>query len=383
MKILLTSGIFPPAIGGPATYVPRIAEALARRQHQLTVVAPQNYGEACPVMAPPYRLIRFYRATFLRYVNYVVENWRAFTAVYRAARDVDVIYINGLDFPAAVAARLRRKPTVVKIVGDSVWELAYNRGWTQHHVEAFQTVTSARINLVRFMRNTAVKTARYVITPSQYQARLVCQWGVEASRLRVVYNALSLPDRVKPPLVDDRFFAGFCLLFAGRLIPLKRLSQLIALLPQLPNTYLLIAGDGPERENLAKQALLQGVNERIWFTGQLSQADLIGLMQTITDVVVLISVHETFPHLLLEAASCGLPVVATAVGGIPEIVKHGETGLLIEPDNPTQLLDAITQLQQNKALRQRLGQAAKQFSQYFSFDQMVLSTEAVLQEACK
>jgi glycosyltransferase involved in cell wall biosynthesis len=384
MRILVTAGIFPPEIGGPATYVPRIAAALVACRHEVIVVAPQNKGEPCPVVNPPYRLIRFYRPKILRYVNYFVENGRAFLAVYRAARGADLIYINGLDLPATFAAWLRRKPTVVKIVGDSVWELAYNRGWTRLNVELFQSFTSAKIKWLRLVRDTAIKAARYVIVPSEYQCQIVTDWGIDRSRVRVVYNALSLPDKkqARSLLIPDRFRVSFCLLFAGRLIALKRVSQLLAILSQLPEACLLIIGDGPDRANLEQQVAGQGVGDRVLFVGQLSQAELLDLMETVADAVVLISVHETFPHLLLEAANCGLPVVATAVGGIPEIVKHEETGLLVEPDNPVQLLEAITRLQ-DPSLRRKLGQSAKQLSQRFSFEQMLLSTEAVLREAIK
>ena len=89
MKVLITVGIFPPDIGGPATYVPRIASALTKWGHLVTVVAPREPGVPCPIVAPPYRLVRFHQAHFLRYANYFIELWRAFVTILRECQVFD------------------------------------------------------------------------------------------------------------------------------------------------------------------------------------------------------------------------------------------------------------------------------------------------------
>lgn len=137
LKLLITVGIFPPDIGGPATYVPFIAEAPVSRGHRVTVVAPQNANESSSIGSVGYRLVRFNRPAVLRYANYLIEQFQALVTIFQEAKSSDLIYVNGLDFPAAIVGWLLRKPLVTKVVGDGAWELAYSRGWTQLSLMSF------------------------------------------------------------------------------------------------------------------------------------------------------------------------------------------------------------------------------------------------------
>ena len=310
MRILIAAGIFPPEIGGPATYVPRIAEALAARGHALTVVAPQDRGSPCPIVDPPYRLVRFHRARAVRYANFFVELWRAFVTLLREARVCDVVFVNGLDLPSALAARLTGKPMVVKVVGDGAWEMAHNRGWTALSLDAFQRAHGLRIDLFRLMLHAAARRAEAVIAPSRYLARIVEGWGVPEERIRVVYNALLPPE----PGVDapsgtallPGLDQGFCLATVGRLVPHKRIEDIIAALTRLANARLVIVGDGPERGRL--QALIEelGLGDRASITGRLHRRAVWRLLAEHADVLVLNSMYEGLPHILLEAAHLGV-----------------------------------------------------------------------------
>ncbi|MCX7681746.1 MAG: glycosyltransferase family 4 protein [Anaerolineae bacterium] len=381
MKVLLTTGLFPPDIGGPATYVPRMAEALAGRGHVVTIVAPQERGVPCPIVAPPYRLVRFYRAHTLRYANFFIELWRAFVAVLREARACDVLFVNGLDLPAAWAARLTGKPMVVKVVGDGAWELAHTRGWTRLNLEEFQGARGLRIGFFRLLRHAAAKRAQAVIVPSRYLARIVEGWGVQGC-VRVVYNALDLPSTGADALPDitlpPAFERGFRLATVGRLVPHKRIADVVAAVARLDGARLLIVGDGPQRSELEALVENLGLADRVLMVGGLPQQELWGMLVRYADVLVLNSTYEGLPHILLEAAHLGLPVVATAVGGTPEIVEDGESGLLIPPDSPAALLAALRRLQADPALRRRLAEGARRTAARFSFEHMVEETEAVL-----
>ncbi len=119
--------------------------------------------------------------------------------------------------------------------------------------------------------------------------------------------------------------------------------------------------------------------DRVLLTGRLEQAEVWSLLAHYAETLILNSVYEGFPHILLEAAYFGVPVVATAVGGTPEIVRDGETGLLIPPDSPDALLNALRRLQAEPELRSRLSANARRIAQRFSFERMVEETEQVLQ----
>ncbi len=380
MRVLITAGIFPPDIGGPATFVPHIAAALAERGHAVTVVAPQEPGVPCPIAEPPYRLVRFPRAHVLRYANYFIEFRRAVAAIYREARTCDVLFVNGLDAPATLVSRALGKPLVVKVVGDGAWELAHNRGWTTRNLVEFQQVHGPRIGLFRAIRHAAAKRAEAVIAPSRYLAHIVMGWGVAGERIHVVYNAPIAPAATEDFSLPSHFAAGFRLLMVGRMIPLKRMEQVIGILPHLSAARLVIVGDGPLYAALSAQVARSKLESQVLFTGRIAHAGVWSLLRRYADVLVLNSIHETFPHILVEAAMCGVPVVATAVGGTPEIVQDGETGLLIPPDSPDDLRAALCRLQNDADLRHRLSVNAQRAAARFSFERMVEETERVLDQ---
>jgi glycosyltransferase involved in cell wall biosynthesis len=147
----------------------------------------------------------------------------------------------------------------------------------------------------------------------------------------------------------------------------------------LEDATLVDAGDGPFKSALQAQVQQLGLAERVRLIGRVPQERLWGLLAYYADVFVLNSLYEGLPHILLEAAYFGVPVVATAVGGTPEVVQHGETGLLVPPDSPVDLLAALQRLQADPLLRQRLGTKARRGIARFSFERMVEQTERAIE----
>jgi len=125
------------------------------------------------------------------------------------------------------------------------------------------------------------------------------------------------------------------------------------------------AGDGPDLANLTKQAVQAGLADRVHFHGRLTQEEIARLLQ-IADVVVTPSVptsigrREGIPVVLMEAMSSGLPVVASGISGIPELVEDGQSGLLVPPRNAAALADALQKLSADEELRRRMGQVGRE-----------------------
>jgi glycosyltransferase involved in cell wall biosynthesis len=147
VRILIVTGIFPPDIGGPATYVPQIAEGLAQRGHAVTVVTlSDRFDHEDGVY--PFRVIRLPRRAF--------KPWRMGRTVLvllRLGRRADVLFVNGLALESALANFVLRKPLVMKVVGDLAWERATGRGWTADDFEAFQRRRyGLRIELLKALR---------------------------------------------------------------------------------------------------------------------------------------------------------------------------------------------------------------------------------------
>lgn len=372
---LITTGIFPPDIGGPATYVPTIAKSLTERGWSVTVLTtsePENLRWDDSVY--PFRVFRINRRQ-----NFGLRSLKGVAEILRLGRLVDVIYSNGLHFEAAIANKFLRKPLVMKIVGDEAWERSIRKGWTKDNFEDFQNRRQSwQAELLKRHRSWFVRQADKVIVPSQYLAKWVIKWGVAGEQIEVIYNAVEPVGEVEPLPVP--LTTPVKAVTVGRLVPWKRVDGLLEALVEVPELGLVVVGDGPERSRLERLAQDLHVSNRVYFAGQRSKKEVLGLMAT-CDLFVLNSTYEGLPHVVLEAMALGLPVVATAVGGTPEVIKHGETGFLIQATDGS-LVPTLSLLVTQPTLRHHLGWTARKWvCEQWSLERMVEETEGVLSAA--
>lgn len=153
------------------------------------------------------------------------------------------------------------------------------------------------------------------------------------------------------------------LLFAGFLKKEKGVFELLEAFAgvrrSLPNIVLKICGQGGERFNLEKRIAELNISDCAFLVGTVSPADMHKWMQA-SDLFVLPSYHEGMPNVVMEAMACGLPVISTAVGGLPEAVGDCKGAILIEPRSSDQLASAIIKVGTDKTLREQMGAAARQ-----------------------
>jgi glycosyltransferase involved in cell wall biosynthesis len=154
----------------------------------------------------------------------------------------------------------------------------------------------------------------------------------------------------------------------GRLEPQKGVEYLVDAMPRLcalhEDARVLIIGDGPLRQSLENRATRRGVHDRVRFLGW--RTDVPEILAEL-DVFCMPSLWESLGYSILEAMACGVPVVASDVEGIPEVVVHGETGLLVPPGDPSALAEAISLLLDRPDLRCAMGRAGqKRVEQRFS-----------------
>lgn len=167
--------------------------------------------------------------------------------------------------------------------------------------------------------------------------------GLKPSKLAVVPNGIEV-EAFKPGCRNGKVVTTVSVLREG-----KGIEVLLDAVPLVPDAQFVIVGDGPLREKL------QG-GDRVTWTG--FRRDVPELLSQ-SDVFVLPSLGDAYPTVLLEAMAAGLPVVSTRVGGIPEIVEDGRTGILVPPGNPTALASAISGLLDSPEKREALGRAAR------------------------
>lgn len=385
-RILLVSNLFPPDIGGPATYVPKIAAELVQRGHRVAVV-----GGAPPEFVPdqeerwPYPVHRVSRGLPLPKRLLV-----ALLTLVGAARNADVLYVQGLAGPEMVAVLvgwLLRKPVALKIVGDNAWEYAIRKGLTNDGIDAFQAASyPAKLRAVRWLVHSYAKLVSRLIVPSDYLKGIVCGWGVPAERVVVIRNALTSHvageaerEAARRSIREELALSGPLFVTSARLYPWKNLDFLIRMLPQLPEDgTLAIVGGGPERQHLEAIAAEMGEASRVVFTGSVSHAEVQRYLCA-ADVFLLNTRYEGLSHVMLEAMAAGTPVVASNVGGNPEVVRSGENGLLVPLDDAAAIAAAVCSLLDNPALAHRITTQAARDVRTYQWDELVEKTSVVLE----
>jgi glycosyltransferase involved in cell wall biosynthesis len=153
----------------------------------------------------------------------------------------------------------------------------------------------------------------------------------------------------------------------GRLVPIKGFDLLVRALPavaaRIPSARVLLVGDGAERRHLEAIAAALGVTERLRLTGELMD---VTTPLAAADVLAVPSRNEGMGRVIVEGMAIGIPVVATAVGGIPDVVTDGECGRLVEPNDIDALAAALIELGRDDALRRKLGEAGERRAEAFA-----------------
>jgi glycosyltransferase involved in cell wall biosynthesis len=272
------------------------------------------------------RLIRLFR----REGADVVHSHDAYTSVY-----------------GTLCARLAGVPGVI----------ASRRSWYSPHLQG----KILRANRV------AYRFAHRVVANSPSVSRLVeTETGLPASRIITIPNFLD-PESFEPmPPADRRRMldeigvpeGAFVVGVVARLSPVKDHATLLraiaSLREQIPGLRCVLVGDGPERPAIEALSESLGIRDIVHLAGERTQPpNLHGLF----DVSVLCSTSEAFPNSVLEAMAAARPVIATDVGGTPDAVRQGTTGLLVPPSDPSRLADAILRLYNEPAQRSKLGTA--------------------------
>ena len=351
MRVVLVSGIWPPDVGGPASHAPALAAALVARGHEVEVVTTADTRPA-PAGFP----IRWARRSLPSPVRHLV----VVREIVRAARTADVVYATTMIRRAALGSLLTRRPLVVKLVADEAYERERRAARFDGTLADFQRVRGgARVRFLRATRTAALRRARTIVVPSDYLRQIAGGWGIRPERLLVVPNPapalgeLVTRDEARRRLGVTRFAVGA----AGRLTEQKALGDALAAVARVPGVELLVLGDGPERTRLEQRAAALGMTGRVRFLGAGTRADVLALFRGV-DVAVLTSAWENLPHTVLEALAVGTPVVATVVGGVPEVVRDGVNGLLVPARDIEAIAAAIERMAHEPGLRETLAAAA-------------------------
>jgi glycosyltransferase involved in cell wall biosynthesis len=304
----------------------------------------------------------------------VVEKVRA------RSTGADVVYATTMINRATLGTALARRPLVIKLTTDPAYERARRWGMFDGDMDAFQDEDGdLRVRALRRSRDTALRRATSVICPSAYLRDMAVAWGIPPERVLVIPNPVpdlpGLPSREEARAALD--IDGPTLAFAGRISRQKSLEIGMEAVSKVAGVRLLVAGDGPELEEMERQA-----TDRVRFLGPLRREEVLRLFRA-ADASLLSSTWENFPHTVVESLAVGTPVIATAVGGVSEVVKDGENGLLVPPGDVTALATAVQRFYGERGLRERLAAAAADSVAGYGSEETLARIEEVLVAAAR
>ncbi len=304
---------------------------------------------------------------------YPLDNWSFNRNLTKKIVDISAdVYeahaVSGYRIPETLKKHQLNKPFIHTIHGVLADE------YEQAKKSGYQTFRSRIANL--FMRHLAkleaetAKKATTIVTISKYSVEKIQQhYSVDPEKVQIVPNGVDT-EVFKPSVDQDglkqkfNFGKGPCVLFVGNLIPRKGLFFLIEsakkIVKQQPDIKFLIAGEGPLKNPLARSIQEENLTDNFKFLGRVDEK-LLPLLYNSSDVFVLPSIQEGQGIVLLEAQASGKPVIAFDIGGVKEVVRNGETGLLVKLGDSDALTDALMELVENKALREIMGASGRKF----------------------
>lgn len=345
MKILVATPLYPPDIGGPATYSKLLFDELPKRG---VAVAVLSFGE-------------------VRQLPKIIRHAAYFFKLLAKARSADFIFaqdVVSVGFPSLVASKILRKKFFVRVPGDYAWEQAMQRLGVSDSIDEFQSKRYGwRVEFLRKVQKITVSGANAVIAPSMYFRQLVSKWVRNPEKVFCIYNGIDLSVIPESPNV----YEPKTIISAGRLVPWKGFATLIGILKSLPEWRLSVVGDGPMRQELERVTVQNGVSTRVFFWGQMPRKKLIQKIRN-SEVFVLNTSFESFSFQVVEAMAAGTPVVTTNIGNLPEIIDNGKSGILVTPNNGKSIISSIVRLSSDKNFRDQIVTEAQKKSLQFSIE---------------
>jgi O-antigen/teichoic acid export membrane protein/glycosyltransferase involved in cell wall biosynthesis len=384
LDVLFIASDYKPNPGGIATYIDSLARGLISLGNNVKVLALVQSKEE-------------ERLAFLRsYEEWVIpltvayderpENWlgskcaslleivRCVSPWSRTLLDKTSWFKSSSEFRDQVKGLLKRERPVLIVMGHLdmklyplVLYMLENRlpyGLIAHDAEIY--FSAHRLN-DRVRRGMVVKGAKWIAANSRHTKSLVEAWGVAPERIKIIHPPLSEQAiNLAHGLPRASGNGVYRLVTIARIVQNKGIDIVLRALKILDRNHVpyryIVAGDGQERASLERLAIELGLQEKVHFAGLISEEDKWHLLQS-SDVFVMPSrvnprlQHEGFGISFLEAAACGIPAIGSTAGGIPDAVVDGATGILVGPESPEKLAEALMFLYRNPEKRDEMGKA--------------------------
>jgi glycosyltransferase involved in cell wall biosynthesis len=370
-NILIATGIFPPDIGGPATYAQALCEELPKLGCEIKIVTYADCINPKSQIPNPKQIqnspaarraagqAKFKIIKVNREKNIIIRYFLYFWRVWKMAKWADVIYILDLmsaGAPAVLAAKLRNKKVVFRTGGDFLWEKAYQSGWTDLPLRLYyENKKNSREKFLLKLCGWLIKKIDIIIFSTKLQADIYAEYyNVPEDKIKFVQNPVP---ELQAGERDEKYKDS--IVFAGRLVKLKNLKKLIKVFGELrdKNTKLLICGDGPEKNDLQKLIDNLKLNERVKLAGNIEHKELVKIING-CKFLILPSITEISPNLALECLSLKKPILLTAETGLPaEITKNLITFNPLSEEDLKNKIEFLLNSENLKRYEERLEQS--------------------------
>ena len=351
-RVLIASSIYPPQIGGPAVQAELFARKLSRRGVDVRVL---TYG-------PPPKAMCDVRVEYLDHtggrgpVAASRRHFRIARQVSRLFREfrphaVQMQTAGGL-FPLTVGiiARFCGIPSWVKFAGDPVLETVSRQQSSGADEDAKRWRSHVRVAVAKLFARLVFRTYRFVwVTTPAIAEELSSRWAISRDRIVIEPNLVEFGDRPadRRPRTAGGLATPLRLLMVTRLDPIKGVDVAIRALAQVSgcSAVLRVVGEGQPRyvDHLRSIAEELGVSDRIEWAGPVAREKLSEEYRS-ADLLIVPSHYETFGVVIVEAMAAGLPVIASNVGGVSNVVDGGRYARLVEPGDPAALARGIAEL---------------------------------------
>jgi glycosyltransferase involved in cell wall biosynthesis len=361
MKVLLVTGIFPPDIGGPATFVPKFADYLLKKGHEVRILTlAEDIKPQSSDITVVTRINRNLRKP-LRTFSIIWE-------ILRVPSDFK-IFANGLHEEVGLSQVVKSRRSIAKIVGDPVWERARNNNVTTKNIVEFnRSDLKLKNRLQRILLVFALNRFNAITCPSTELCEFVKQWGVDQPT-KFIANGTEIQ-----PL-NNNSDREYDLISVSRLVSWKNIDRHIEIAIAL-NLKMAIVGSGPEEFRLRE--LAKEHNSEITFLGELTSLEINRYMQK-SRVFILLSEYEGLSYSLLEALAFGLPAIVSDIEANTEVVRNKIEGIVLPKDDWQKSLQQIRDIFESDAIyKQYSHNARSRIAEAYEIDFQLAKIEELL-----
>ena len=345
-KILVVSGIYPPDIGGPATYVPQLCAQLHRLGHEVHLISlAENPSENKP--EEPWKRTFISRGLWKPF-----RILKTVLVLYKSSSESTTIFSNGLFEEVGILSVIKRnKRLIAKIVGDPVWERFKNSTESNIDIDSFNHETlQKRYFLQRILLTWSLNRFSEISCPSAQLKDIVIGWGVKRN-VSIIKNGIKCHE-------IERSKSDYDIVTVSRLVKWKNIDQLI--LAAANSGYsIAICGTGPEKSNLEELAKTNNVNVK--FLGQLAGKQLSNTINN-SRVFALLSSYEGLSFSLLEAMMAGKRILVSNARGNLDVILNNESGIVVDPKNLNEISKALRILTNEDLASEKLANQAHQIA---------------------